>query len=118
MVTVPVTVAPAAPVGGLAVRKGNSPPFETKLITLSNVYVIDSDVSQKNFEEGMLQYKMMLQGGIDETPLRVRPNADLGTRAQYHGTVVDAGEHKKLTPEDAVPADYEIEVSEPEPEPA
>jgi hypothetical protein len=60
---------------GVGVRKGNRPVEEVEEITLPNLYVIRSDVSQRNFESSMLRIRLTPQGDIDTTPLRVLPNA-------------------------------------------
>jgi hypothetical protein len=91
---------------GLGVRKGNRPVEETEEITLPNLYLVASDVSQRNFEQSMLQIKINQQGDIDQSPLRVLPNATWD--AGFYGKVEDAGESEPLTSADAVPSDFEI----------
>jgi len=60
--------------GGVGVRKGDRPIEESEEVTLPNLYVIRSDVSQRNFEQSMLRMKFTVQGDPDTRPLRVLPN--------------------------------------------
>lgn len=104
-VTVRVIVEPVI-ADGLTVAKGDRPPsVESEEVTVPNLYVVNSDESQKNFEESMLQVKRTKYGDI-ENHLPIQPNADLGARAMCYGQVVDAGTFEPLTADDPVPAGY------------
>jgi hypothetical protein len=100
------TVAPVVE-DGLTVVKGEQPPSVwSDLVSVQNLQIIHSDVSQKNFEASMFQAKLTPQGDIDERPLRVQPNANLAKRAMCHGKIVDAGAFDPLSQADAVPIGY------------
>jgi hypothetical protein len=94
-----VTVEPVT-VDGLTIAKGNRPPSAwSEELTVPNLCVVNSDQSQKEFEDSVLQAKTTAHGDID-THLKIQPNASW--RAGCHGQVVEAGKFEPLTPEEIV----------------
>jgi hypothetical protein len=101
--TIRVTVEPVT-VDGLTIVKGNRPPSAwSEELVVPNIYISDSDQSQKDFEDAFLQVKRTAQGDID-THLQIQPNAIW--RAGCHGLVVDAGKFDPISEDDVVPVDY------------
>jgi hypothetical protein len=85
-----VTVAPVTD-SGLTVAKGNRPPVTmSEEIVVPNLYVVNSVTEQGEFEKALLQHKENEWGEIDESPLKVCPNA----------AWVGAGRFKPLTPDE------------------
>jgi len=97
-----ITIEPV-PIGGVAVGKYRRPPaVESQEFDIPNLVVNASDEkSQRAFEKEMLQTKETLQGDVDETPLKVQPNATW--RAGCFGQVVNAGKFDPLSKDDSVP---------------
>jgi hypothetical protein len=85
-----VTVEPVTD-SGLTVAKGNRPPATmSEEIVVPNLYVVNSVTQQGEFEKALLQHKENQWGEIDESPLRVCPNA----------AWVDAGRFNPPTPDE------------------
>ena len=98
-----VTVEPVT-VDGLTIAKGNRLPSAwSEELVVPNLYVVNSDRSQKDFEDAFLQTKSTPQGDI-KTTLRIQPNADLGKRTGVNGRVMDCGSFDPLTSDERVEA--------------
>lgn len=101
MASVTVTVEPALAEGLVGSRSCG--PSVSSRIEIPNLQIVNSDVRQQEFEDGMFQVKVTPQGDID-SHLKIQPNARW--RAGDCGTVTDCGKFEPLTPDDAVPNDY------------
>jgi hypothetical protein len=96
---VQVTVS-SVPEDGVGVRKGDRPLSESFVASVPNLMIVNNADQQRKFEVAFQQVKKTPQGDVDESPLRVLPNADLGTRTQCEGKIADCGAFQPLSKEE------------------
>jgi hypothetical protein len=97
---------------GFGVRRGDRPVVETIDEVVPNLRVVNNPILQAKWEADFFQYKMTLQGDIDERPPRVYVNADWTAGANGKVVTLNARD-KRLAKRDA---DTEAGEEKPEPE--
>jgi len=85
---------------GFGVRRGNRPIVETVEDVVPNLRVINNPDLQARWEENFFQYKMTVQGDVDERPPRVYVNADWKAGANEKVVTLNARD-KRLAAKDA-----------------
>ena len=76
------------------------PAYQTETV-VQNLQITNNAEAQKKFEDAFLQTKQTQQGDIDESPLRVQPNADFGRRTGIEGGLTaDCGRFIPLSEEE------------------
>jgi hypothetical protein len=105
-VKVQVTLDPVADKDGIAGGRGET---ETRIIEVNNLRIVQmSPDKQEKFEDGHFQYRYVVNKNgietseVDESPLRVRPNADLGRRTGVEGRIEDCGAFHPLTARETI----------------
>jgi len=105
-VKVQVTLDPVADEDGIAGGRGTT---ETRIIEVNNFRIVPmSPDKQEKFEDGHFQYRYVVNKNgietseVDESPLRVRPNADLGRRTGVEGRIEDCGAFHPLTARETI----------------